>query len=419
MTRTWRADFRKLWLGAAVSNLGSQVTGLALPLTAAVTLGAGPVQMGVLTALNRAPYLALGLVVGVWIDRLPRRTTVVASSLALALTLGAIPAAAAVGWLSLPLLYATTLLAGVQVIFLEVAYLSYLPFLVPPEHRADAQRDIELTQSGGQLIGPTLGGVLVQALTAPIAILFDAATYVVAALAALGLRAGRAATHVADGTAGMVAQIREGIRLVVGERVLRAVTLATATFVFWTTAYTAIFVLYLVRDLHLGALAVGVVLACGAVGGIAGAALAGPVGRRFGSGPTMAGALILGGVGAAVAPLAHLVSRPGALVVAGASQLVAWAGQQVHTVHQVPVRYALCPDHLHGRVNATIRTTVWGSSTVGALLGGALGNLAGLSAALVVAAVAAAGAAGWIVASPARHLRRSADLRPTREQEPA
>ena len=95
------------------------------------------------------------------------------------------------------------------------------------------------------------------------------------------------------------------------------------------------------------------------------------------------------------------------------AQALMWGGQQVHTVHQVPVRYALCPDHLHGRVNATIRTTVWGSSTVGALLGGVLGDAVGLPATLAATGVGAALAAGWIIASPAGHLRRSTDLSPS------
>ncbi|MFC7484312.1 MFS transporter [Luedemannella flava] len=293
-----------------------------------------------------------------------------------------------------------------------MAYLAAVPMVVPREHRPAAQRDIELTMSAGQLVGPPLGGVLVQALTAPIALAFDAATYLVAALAAARMRAGRTSTRRPDDDAGMLHQIREGVGLVVRERVLRAVTLATATFVFWTTAYLAIFVLFLVRDVHLGARTLGVVLACGAVGGIAGAALAGPLGRRLGSGVTMAVALAAGGSGAALAPLAILLPHRWAVVVVASSQALAWCGQQIHMVHQVPVRYAVCPDHLHGRVNATIRTTVWGSSTVGALLGGLLGERLGLPAALVAASAGAALAAGWILASPARALRRSTDLRP-------
>ncbi|GAA1751461.1 MFS transporter [Luedemannella helvata] len=410
MADAWRADFRRLWLGTAVSTVGNQVSLLALPLTAAVVLGAGPVEMGVLTALNRAPYLALGLVVGVWVDRIPRRTVLVAAALGLAATLGAIPTAAALGRLSLPLLYATALLAGTQIIFLEVASLAAVPMVVPPEHRPATQRDIELTMSGAQLLGPALGGALVQALTAPIAIAFDAVTYLVAALAATRLRAGRTVAARPAGRAGLLAQISEGVRLVTGERVLRAVTLATATFVFWTTAYTAILVLFLVRDVGLGAGVLGAVLACGAVGGITGAALAGPLGRRLGSGRAMATGLITGGLGAALAPLSLTVPPPAAAFVVALSQALMWGGQQAHTVHQVPVRYALCPDHLHGRVNATIRTTVWGSSTVGALLGGVLGATIGLPATLAATGVAAALAAGWIVASPARRLRSSTDL---------
>lgn len=242
-------SFRRLWAGQSVSHLGSQVSLLALPLTAAVLLDAGAVQMGILTALSRAPYLLLGLLVGVWVDRLPRRRSLVAVNLALAVVLAGVPVGALLGWLSLGLLYVVTVMTGALTVFFDIAYLAYVPLLVPSGQRPDAQGMIEVTQSTGQLAGPALGGWLVQTLTAPVAVAMDAVSYLFAA-ATVAMIPDRGPGPAGTAATGVVAAIRAGVRVVFGQPVLRAVTLATTTMVFWTSATTATLVLYLLRDLR-------------------------------------------------------------------------------------------------------------------------------------------------------------------------
>jgi MFS family permease len=400
-----------LWAGQSVSYLGSQVSLLALPLTAAVVLGAGPVQMGVLTALGRAPYLLFGLPVGVWVDRLPRRRSLVAVNLALAVVLAVVPAGALLGWLSLGLLYVVAFLSGALTVFFDIAYLAYVPVLVPAGQRPGAQGMIEVTQSTGQLAGPAVGGWLVQVLTAPVAVAVDAVSYLVAAVS-VGMIADGEPVRAGVGGSGVVSAIRAGLRVVFGQPVLRAVTLATTTLVFWTSATSSVLVLYLLRCLGFAPWVLGVVLSAGAVGGLLGALTAPGLGRRVGMGPVMAAALVVTGVGAALTPVAGLVPAGAAIVVVVVSQVVTWWGQQVYHVQQVPVRYALTVDEMHGRVNATIRTVVWGTAPLGALLGGFLGHLWGLPAVLVVAAAGTAASAVWILASPARWLHHTSDLTP-------
>ncbi|MEV0327332.1 MFS transporter [Micromonospora echinospora] len=407
----WRdPDFRRLWAGQGVSYLGSQVSVVALPLTAAAVLHAGPLHMGVLAALSRAPYLLLGLVVGVWVDRLPRRPALVAVNLALAVVLAVVPAGALLGWLGLPQLYAVTFVAGSFAVFLDVAHLAYVPTLVPAHRRTGAQSLVEVTQSTGQLGGPALAGWLVQVLTAPVAVAVDALSHLVAAGSVLAIR--HRAPRPAGPAPGLLTAVRAGLRVVFGEPVLRAVTLATATLVFWASGSSALLVLHLLRERNLAPWLLGVTLGAAAVGGLLGAVVAAPLGRRLGSGPTMAYALLVGGLGAGLTPMAEWVPGWAAFTLVLTSQVVTGFGQQVHHVHQVPIRYALTPDHLHGRVNATIRTVVWGSAPVGALLAGWLAQHWGTTPVLALGAVGMATAAAWIVGSPARRVRHDADLRP-------
>ncbi len=186
----WRhPDFLKLWAGQTVSLCGSEVTALALPLTAVLVLKAGPAQMGLLRAIESVPALLVALLAGVWVDRVRRRPLLIGANLGRAALLGSIPVAASLGLLRLDVLYIVAFAAGTLAVVFSVAYSAFFPSLVAPEHLVEGNTKLEMSRSVAQIAGTGLGGTLVQLLTAPIAIAVDAFSFVVSALSIAAIRA--------------------------------------------------------------------------------------------------------------------------------------------------------------------------------------------------------------------------------------
>ncbi len=396
-------SFVLLWTGQSISLTGSQVTTVALPLVAAVSLQASPWEMGVLVASSRAPYLFFGLIAGAWVDRLPRRPVLMACVLGQAAVLGLVPLAALLNALALPLLFGVAFTAGTLAVFADIASLALVPMVVPRPQLTGGQSALETSASASQVVGPSVAGWLVQLLSAPVAVLADSLSFLVSAATLTGVRVEERRRRGTGGPS-MLRQITEGGRAVFHPPVLRYVTLCTATHIFFFNAFLAALLLFLPRELGMPAGLIGIVLASGAVGGLVGSIVAQRIGKRFGLGRTMATAIVVTGLGSIPTVFADDSSaRSVAIVVA--SQVLLWFALQIYNVHQVPVRYALTEQSLHGRVNATIRTTVWGTAPLGALVGGAVGELAGLRAALLLGGVGAALAALWLVLSKVRAVR--------------
>jgi MFS family permease len=396
-------SFLLLWSGQSVSLVGSQITTVALPLAAAVALNANAVEMGILIACSRLPYLLLGLVAGVWVDRLSRRRVLIICNLGQALTLSVIPVSAFTDGLVLPLLYAVAFGTGSLAVFADIASLSLMPMVVSRQDLTRGQSALETSQSLSQVVGPALAGWLVQILSAPVAILADALSFIFSAstITAIDVRGG-----VADRKptrAGLLRQVMEGARAVFGNVILRHVTLCTASFIFFFNASTAVFVLYLYRGLGLAPSLIGSLLAVGALGGLLGSAAAPRLGERLGVGKVLAVSVATAGIGSGLAVVTdHPLWLAVTLVIV--SQAVLWFALQIYNVLQVPVRYALTVESIHGRVNATIRTTVWGLAPIGALSGGLLGDVIGLRGSLAFNAIGGALASLWIILSPVRKL---------------
>ncbi len=400
----WRhADFRKLWIGQTISQFGSQVTLVTLPLVAALTLGATPAQMGILGAAEYAPFLALGLVAGIWVDRLPRRPILIAADLARTALLAVIPVAAWLGALRMELLYVVAALAGCATVFFDVAYQSYLPALVRRDELAEGNSKLEASRSVAQIAGAGLAGGLVQLLTAPVALLVDAASFLLSAAVLGRIRAAEPAAMRRPATRRLRAEIGEGLRVVFGNPLLRPIAACTATSNFFGSIGLAVFVLYVTRELRLAPGLVGVVFAAGNGGALLGAAVAGRVTRRCGLGTAIIGAIALGGIARLLLPLA------GSLPAVALPLLVAaWALLGVGVIYdigQVSLRQAITPDHLLGRMNATMRFLVWGTIPLGSLAGGALGEWLGLRPTLVVGALGSLLAPLFPLLSPVRALR--------------
>src|SRR5437016_97763 len=278
-------EFLKLWVGEAISDFGDQMTLLAIPLTAVIVLKASAFEMGLLAAVATLPTALFSLPAGVWVDRLPRRRTLIVADAGHAIVLATVPVAFVLGVLGMPQLYVVAFLTGTLSVFFIVAYQAYLPGLVGRPHLVEANGKMNATASIAQLAGPSVAGVLVQIFTAPMPVVVDAVSFL-ASLVGVSLIT-RPEPALVPRRRDMVAEIREGLAALLGHRVLRAVVIGAALTVLLFSAQLAIFLLYLARDLALEPSVVGVILAIGGLGALAGALLAPTLARRIGIGPSL------------------------------------------------------------------------------------------------------------------------------------
>ncbi len=411
----WRhRDFLRLWAGDTISQLGTQVTLLAVPLLAIKVLHATPFQVGLLTTCETAAFLLIGLPSGAWVDRMRRRNVLIVNDLVRAVVLGSLPLAAWLDMLSLPQVYAVVLLVGVCTVFFDVAYQSYLPHLVGREHLVEGNAKLQGSQSVSQVAGPSVGGFLVQALTAPYAILLDAASYLWSASWIIAIRK-REPRPERGAERHLVAEMKEGLTFVLRHRLLRAITACTGSSNLATSAAMVALISLLAspRQLNLSAGTIGVLFTVGSAGGVLGAVLA----RRFAQWVGQGQAIwISGGLWAPTAFVAPFVQHGWTLGLLAVAQLVGSVGIVIYNITQVSFRQGLCPERLLGRMNATIRFLVWGTMPLGGLIGGALGSWIGLRPTLLVTAVAGVLAVLPVYLSPLRTMR---ELPQTYEEENA
>lgn len=402
----WRnQDFLKLWAGETVSLFGSQVTTLALPLTAVQSFAATPAQMGILSAARFLPFLLLTLVAGVWVDVYRRRPILVGANLGRAFVLALVPLGAVMGWLRMWHLYAVAFGVGALTVLFDLAYQSYVPSLVEREELVEANSKLQTSASAAEVGGPALGGLLVEWLSAPVAVAADALSFLVSAvlLGAIGRPEPRM-----DAPAQRVPlfrQIGEGLRITFSNPYLRSLAGEAATYNFFETAILALFTLYATRELGLSPAQLGTVMGTGAVGALLGALVAERAARVLGLGRAILASMAL----ACVAPLLiPLVRGPLPVVIAllVAAFFVNGIGLAMSNVHVVSLRQAVTAPHLLGRMNASYRFFVYGAIPLGSLFGGLLGEHLGVRSALLVGAGGLCAALLWVVSSPVPRLRR-------------
>jgi MFS family permease len=397
-------DFARLWAAQSASAIGSQFTAVALPLLAALSLGASPMAFGVLAAAAGLPHLLFGLLAGAWVDRLRRRPVMIAADIVRAILLATIPFAAALGVLRVEMLVAVAFLVETFTVFFDIAYLSYIPSLVSREDLVEANSRLEASASGAQVVGPALGGTLVRVLGAPLALLVDTLSYLISAALIWRIRAREGPPERADTAMSLRAEIGQGLRAVWQSPVLRALALSSTVLNVAGFLFLSIYVLYMTRDVGLGAEAVGLVFAAGGAGALLGSISAGPARGRWGLGRVLLGSQILFGLFGMLVPLAVLFPDA-ALPLVVAAEFLQWVMVLVFSVNSVSLRQAITPDRLLGRVNGTMRFIVWGSRPIGSLLGGYLGSRIGLPATLVVGAFGMLVAFVPLLASPIPTLR--------------
>lgn len=401
LTGLWRhAEFRKLWAGQATSLVGSQMVGLALPLTAVIVLDASPLQMGAITAVSALPALFFGLHLGVWTDRRKRRPILVAADIGRALLLLSIPIAHQFDALTIELLYAVAIGMGAMSLLFEIAYRSFLPAVISRDQLVEGNSKLEMAKSGAAVAGPSISGVLIQAISAPFVMLFGAAAFAISAVIYGLLRVNEPDPTPATSPDGQVqtamAGIAEGLRFIRGNRTLVGIAGSQAILNLFNAAIEAIAILYMVRELGLSPGLLGITFAAGSVGLFIGAVAASRLTSRIGIGPVITLGILIAAASDLILPL---IGGPTPLVVVAlaSGEVLLATGFVLYNVGQVSLRQAVTPDRLLGRMNAIMIVMARSAIPAGALLGGILGQLIGLREALIIAVIGEAAAVLWLL----------------------
>ena len=400
-------DFVRLWIAETISMFGTRISLLALPLVAVVLLEATPFEVALLGTIEFLPFILFSLPAGAWVDRLRRRPILIAGDIGRAVALISIPVAYLVGGLTIWQLYVVGFVAGTLTVLFDVAYQSYLPSLVERDQLVDGNGKLEISRTLAQTAGPALGGGLIGLITAPLAIVVDAISYVLSAVFVWLIRRPEPTPdpHVDEHgrrRGGLVSEVRGGLRYVLGNPYLRGIAACTATSNFFTNVAGATLIVYAVRVLELSPAAIGLAFGLGNIGALVGAVTADRIRRTLGLGRTMIVAVAIGGPAMLCVALATPATAIPLLVASG---LLMGFGSVVYNISQVSFRQAITPLPMQGRMNATMRFIVWGTIPIGAIIGGAIATAVSIPAAIWIGAVGSFLAVIPLLITPVRRLR--------------
>jgi Na+/melibiose symporter-like transporter len=396
--------FRRLWVAQSISQVGSQVTVLALPLVAILVLGASPFEVALLGAVEFLPFLLFTLPAGAWVDRLAKQSVMVVADLGRMVILGAIPLAYVLDVLALWQVYLVGFLAGTLTVFFDISYQAIVPELVRRDRLQEGNSRLEVSRSAATVLGPAIAGLLVALVRAPLAILVDALSYLGSAAFLVGLRPRFAAARppAATGSAtGLRHEILEGLRFYRQSPLLLACSAAIVGLNLGGQIGGSIVLVFLVRELGLTPQAIGLAMSIGSVGLLTGAATGSAFGKRVGVGPTL---IVASALSAAASLLLVVASPDTAFALLVVSGLVQGYAVMLININGVSLRQALTPDHLQGRVNATGRWINWSVIPPGALLGGAIATIVGLRFTVAFGALVGLVVVPWLLVSPLRRL---------------
>jgi MFS family permease len=397
------ANFRKLWLGQTISLFGDQITYIALPLTAVLVLDANAAEMGYLGAAALLPHLFFSLPAGVWLERVARRRQVmILADIGRAGLLASIPLTYAFDSLTFTQLYIVAFGTGTLAVLFDISYMTLYVAVVERESYIEANSLLHGSRSFSYIAGPSVGGVLVQLLSAPAALLADAASFVSSALFLGRLEAPeppleRRTTRARD-------EVKEGLGFLFRNSVLRPALFGTATLNFFNYAFWALFLLYATDELGIKAGTLGLVLGVGAFGGLTGAIVAGRVGRRIGLGPAFILGMVLFPLPLLLVPAAE-GSQPVVLAMLFVAEFLSGLGVMILDINASAFMTAITPDRLRSRTTGAFNFVNWGIRPLGSLLGGALGSAVGLRPALWLSSIAALAGVLWLLPSPIPALR--------------
>ena len=405
VSKLWaNPDFIKLWVGQTVSKFGTHITSAAMAATAVLVLQATPAQMGLLGAFAGLPVLLFSLLAGVWVDRLRRKPILIIADLGRAFILLSIPLAALLGTLSMAQLYVVAGLVGVLTVLYNVADQSFLPAVVARDKLVEANARIGASDALAEIAGPSLGGILVQWLSAPYAIFVDAGSYLFSATS-LGLIRAPEPLPAPRERPHLWREMAEGLRIVVHQPVLRALMGTTATYRFFGSFIGTIYWLFLVRDLGLPPAIVGVSIGIGGVGAFIGTLVAERITRRFGVGRTLIGSLIIVPLGSGLLLLP--ITEWSVSMVSGlffVMQLMGDIFWSVFFINVISLRQAIIPAHMLGRASASLDFVGEGTTPLGALVGGVVATVIGARWTWLVGAAGILAGSLWLIFSPVRRL---------------
>jgi len=390
-------DFRRLWTGQTISVMGDQVTQIGLPLVAVLVLGADAGQMGLLTAAGLFPHLLFSLPAGVWLDRVHhRRRVMIWADIGRALLIGTIPIAFIGSVLGMPQLYVVAFLTGTLAVLFDVAWNTIFVAVVPRERFVNAMALLNGSRSIASVAGPSIGGILVQVLGAPLAMLTDAISYLGSVAALRGVHAVEPPVEPAEGH--VLRQVQVGVSFIARDSIMRPILLSAATINLFNFAFQALFILYATTELGVNPGVLGLTLGIGAVGGLIGAVVATRFGVRIGLGPAYAVGCVLFPASLLLVPMASpSMPMPIILLLLGLAEFGAGFGVMILDINVGGLMTARVPDRLRSRTAGSFRVVNYGVRPVGALLGGALGTAIGVHEAIWVSTIASMLGVLWLI----------------------
>ncbi|MCP2330556.1 MFS transporter [Actinoalloteichus caeruleus] len=398
-------DFLKFWVGETISLLGTQVTILALPLTAIHSLNATDSEVGVLRFVQLAPYLALALLLGIWIDRVRRWRVMLWSNLARMALIALIPLLYLTDLLTVPALLVIACLIGVASVLFDLSWMSYVPTLVKsPKHYVEASSKMGISSSTADVAGPGIAGVVVAWLTAPIALLAQTGTYLLSVVSLMLIRTREPKPEVTTERRAS-RELKEGLAWVFGKPLLRWLAIIGFCCNFSMITTWTMFLLYGTRTVGLDSTTLGLIFGTASIGGLIGAVVSRRVVGRFPVGPTY----FVAQTGLLLGPLLIVLASGPQPVVIGmfiASFFTTYFGLGIANVIIVALRQTLTPQSMMGRMTACFRTLLFGGGALGGLCAGLLADAIGARNALVVAAVGSAAVVVGLVLSPVSRLRK-------------
>ena len=405
LTGLWQhPDFMKLWAGQTISEFGSRITREALPLVAVIVLAATPAEMGILTAISALPVLLFSLAAGVWVDRVRRRPVMIAADIARLVLLLSVPFAAFTGTLTIELVYIIAALTTLLGLVFEIAYRAILPSLISREHLLEGNTKLATTDSLAEIGGPAIAGLLVQIISAPMAIVFDALSYLFSSLSFALIRAPEPPPAPSNAAPNVWGEMLDGWRCIAADPILRVLVIEISIGNFFGSFYAVLYSLYVIRDLGLSPAQLGLVVGAGGIGALLGALVAGWIPRRYRLGQVLTTCILFGASLNVLIPLAGGTPIFAAAVLI-TGQILGDGTRTVYEINALSLRQNLVPDRLLGRVNASIGFLAHGIAPVGALVGGALATALDARTTLFIAFVGLLAGALWVARSPVRKLQ--------------
>ena len=402
--------FLSLWIGQSVSVVGSQISGLAFPVLAVSVLHANEFQMGLLNAADTSAFLVFGLLAGALVDRWIKRKVMLIADLVRMLAVAVIPILWFFDVLNIYHLIVVGAVLSVATVFFDVSYQSYIPILLPKEYIGVGNARLEISGQISGIAGPGLVGALLNFFKAPVLLVIDAFSFLISAISLFTIR-DREEPKVRAERRPLAKEIGEGLRFVWNQKLIRAISFTTSTSNMFGTIAGTMFALYLLKPefLNLNTASFGVLMSIGSVGGLLGAAATPRLIKLVGEGPLVVISAVSSGLAQLFLPLAWYVPREYALIPLAAQSFFTAFLALTYNITQVTARQRLCPEHLLGRMNASIRFMVWGSMPIGALIAGVLGTYLGVVSTIWIGTVLGVFSAAFVLFSPLRAMRAMPD----------